>query len=72
MNPTSIHEDVGFDPWPHSVGQGSSVAVSYGVLCRRGSDPVWLWLWHRLAVVALIQSLAWELPYSAGAALKSK
>ena len=19
-NPTSIHEDTGFDPWPHSVG----------------------------------------------------
>ena len=24
MNPT---KDVGFDPWPHSVGQGSGVAV---------------------------------------------
>ena len=29
-----------------------------------------LWLWHRLAAAALIQSLAWELPYAMGAALK--
>ena len=31
-----------------------------------------LWLWHRLAAGALIQPLAWELPYAAGVALKSK
>ena len=24
-NPTSIHEDVGPDPWPHSVGQDPSL-----------------------------------------------
>ena len=29
-----------------------------------------LWLWHRLAAVALIQSLAWEPPYAVGVALK--
>ena len=41
---------------------------------RRGLDPVllWLWLWCRLAAVAQIQPLVWELPYAAGAALKSK
>ena len=33
-------------------------------------DPVLLWLW--LAATALIRPLAWELPYVAGAALKSK
>ena len=27
-------------------------------------------LWHRLAAVALIQLLAWELPYARGVALK--
>ena len=27
-----------FDPWPHSVSQGSSVAVSSGVGHRHGSD----------------------------------
>ena len=30
-NPTNIHEDTGFDPWPLSVGEGSSVAVNCGV-----------------------------------------
>ena len=28
-NPTSIHEDAGFDPWPQSVGWGCC-----GVGCR--------------------------------------
>ena len=31
-----------------------------------------LWLWCKLAAVALIQHLAWELPYAAGATLKKK
>ena len=31
-----------------------------------------LWLWHRPAAVALIQPLAQELPYDAGAAIKRK
>ena len=31
-----------------------------------------LWLWCRLAVVAPIRPLVWELPYAAGTALKSK
>ena len=31
-----------------------------------------MWLWHRPAAVALILSLAWEPPYAAGMALKSK
>ena len=38
---------------------------------RRGSDPALLWLWHRAAAVAPIQPLAWDIPYAAGAALKS-
>ena len=33
---------------------------------------MWLWLWCRPAAVALIQPLAWELPYAMGVALKSK
>ena len=37
-----------------------------------GSDPAFLWPWHRLAATAPIQPLAWELPYAAGMALKSK
>ena len=46
--------------------------MSCGVGRRCGSDPTFLWLWCRLAVTALIQPLAWELPYAVGAALKTK
>ena len=38
--------------------------MSCGVGGRRGSDPMLLWLWHRPAVTAPIQPLAWELPYA--------
>ena len=31
-----------------------------------------LWLWRRLAAAALIQPLAWELPYAMAVALKKK
>ena len=31
-----------------------------------------LWLWCRLAATAPIRPLAWEPPYAAGAALKTK
>ena len=34
--------------------------MSCGVVCRHGSDPALLWLWHRLAATAPIQPLAWE------------
>ena len=61
-----------FDPWPCSVSEGSGVAVSYSVGCRCGSDAVMLWMWCQLAATALIQPLAWELPYAVGMALKSK
>ena len=44
--------------------------MSCGVGCRCGSDPAWLWLWHRPAATALIRPLAWEPPYAAGAALE--
>lgn len=37
---------------------------------RRNSDLVLLWLWHRLAAMALIRPLAWELPDAMGVALK--
>ena len=38
--------------------------------CRRGSDPMLLWLWCRLAATAPIRPLAWESLYVVGAALK--
>ena len=37
---------------------------------RRGSDPVLLWLWHRLVAAAPIRPLALELPYAAKLALE--
>ena len=35
-----------------------------------GLDLVLLWLWYRLAAVAPVRPLAWEPPYTVGAALK--
>ena len=61
-----------FDPWPCSVGQGSSVAVSCGVGHSLGLGPALLWLWCRPAAVAPIQPLAWELPYATPAAITIK
>ena len=42
--------------------------MSYGVGCRCGLDPTLLWLWRSPAATTLIQPLAWEPPYAAGAA----
>ena len=45
--------------------------MSWGVGCRLDSDLVLLlWLWCRLAAVAPIGRLAWELPYVMGVVLK--
>ena len=52
------------------MGEGSDVAMSYGVDHKRGSDLALLWLWRRLAAVAAVRLLVWELPYVAGAANK--
>ena len=42
--------------------------MSCGVVCRGSSDLALLW--HRLAAIALIRPLAWELAYAKGVALK--
>ena len=44
--------------------------MSCGVGCRQGLDPELLWLWRRPAATAPIRPLAWELPFTAGAAQK--
>ena len=44
--------------------------MSCGMGRRCGSDPAWLWLWHRWAATALTRPLAWEPPYAAGVALE--
>ena len=54
------------------MGQGSSVAVSYGVGHRCGSNSALLWPWCRPAAAAPIQPLLWKLPCATGVALKSK
>ena len=46
--------------------------MSCGVDRRHDSDPLWLWLWYKLATVAPIGPLAWETAYAMGAALKRK
>ena len=45
---------------------------SCSVAHRCGSDPALLWLWCRPVAAAMIQPLAWELPYAEGTALKRK
>ena len=44
--------------------------MTCGIGHQCGSDPALLWLWRRLAVVAPIRPLAWELPHALGAALE--
>ena len=46
------------------------IAVNCGVGCTSGSDP--MWLWRRPVAAVPIWPLAWELPCTTGAALKSK
>ena len=43
-----------------------------GLLTQWVKDPALLWLWCRPGAVAPVGSLAWELPYATGVALKKK
>ena len=78
-NPTSIHEDVGLIPMRMQVGSLALlsglriyIAVSCSVGSRCSLDLALLWLWCRLAGAAPIRSLAPEIPYATGEALKRK
>ena len=72
MNLTRNHEVAGSIPGLAQWVKGSGISVSCVVGCGCRLDLALLWLWHRLAAVAPIRPLAWESPYAAGAALKSK
>ena len=69
-NPASSQEDAGTISGLAQWVKGSGVAASRGQGHRCGSDLVLPRLWGRLAAMAPIQALAWELLYAAGAALK--
>ena len=46
--------------------------MSCGIGHKMQPDLALLWLWRRPATTAPIRPLAWEIPYAAGVALKSK
>ena len=71
-NPTYINEDVGLVPGLFQWVKGSGIAASCGIGHMCGSDPVWLWLWHRPSATALIRPQAWGLTFAMGVALSKK
>ena len=54
VNPTRNHEVAGSTPGLAQWVRGSDVAMSCGAGGRHSSDVALLWLWCRLAAVALI------------------
>ena len=58
--------------WSLASLGGLGIRGCCGVGFRCGSDHELLWLWRRLAAIALIRPLVWEPSYAAGVALKIK
>ena len=72
MNITSICEDAGSIPGLTKWVWKSGIAMSCGMGHKHSLDPELLWLWHSPAAVAPILSLAWELLYATGTAVKKQ
>ena len=62
-NLTSIHEEA-----RSILASIRESRIGIAIICdigrRHSSDPVLLWPWYKLAAVAPIPSLAWELPHA--------
>ena len=62
MNLTRFHEVVG-SIFGLACWSGIQRYCELGCSSQTRLHPALLWLWYKLAAAALIQPLAWELPY---------
>ena len=60
-----------FQVWSLASLSGLRIQCCHELWCRSQTRLRLVWLWCRLAALAPIRPLAWELPYAVGVALKS-